>query len=162
MSDSMENFYSWMIKPISSDDVEIWFNMNNMIPEKRELFADFTFSLYFLIRDTYLGDEFTETQETKVLLSDSEKKEHFEWCWNKTIENFAKENIHFNKGGEHKEYFEQFFHDLFYNAEKKELALNISKFFSEVFDENKSFTKSDLDMMTDIYKRLNKNLKQKK
>jgi len=162
MSDSMENFYSWMIKPISSDDVEIWFNMNNMIPEKRELFADFTFSLYFLIRDTYLGDEFTETQETKVLLSDSEKKEHFEWCWNKTLENFAKENIHFNKGGEHKEYFEQFFHDLFYNAEKKELALNISKFFSEVFDENKSFTKSDLDMMTDIYKRLNKNLKQKK
>ena len=162
MSDSMENFYSWMIKPISSDDVEIWFNMNNMIPEKRELFSDFTFSLYFLIRDTYLGDEFTETQETKVLLSDSEKKEHFEWCWNKTIENFAKENIHFNNRGEHKEYFEQFFHDLFYNAEKKELALNISKFFSEVFDEKKSFTKSDLDMMTDIYKRLNKNLKQKK
>jgi hypothetical protein len=158
----MENFYSWMIKPISSDDVEIWFNMNNMIPEKRELFADFTFSLYYLIRDTYLGDEFTETQETKVLLSQEEKTNHFDWCWRKTIENFSKEGINFNFDGEHREYFEQFFNDLFYNAEKKEIAQNISKFFNEVFNENKAFTKSDLDMMTDIYKRLNKNLKQKK
>jgi DnaJ-class molecular chaperone len=150
-----------MIKPVSNDDVEIWFNMNNMVPEKRELFSDFTFSLYFLIRDTYLGDEFSETQETKVILSEEEKKNHFDWCWKKTIENFSKENVVFNKNGEHRDYFEQFFTDLFYNAEKKEIAENISKFFVEVFNENKAFTKSDLDMMTDIYKRLNKNLKQK-
>ena len=87
----MENFYSWMIKPVSNDDVEIWFNMNNMVPEKRELFSDFTFSLYFLIRDTYLGDEFSQTQETKVILSEEEKKNHFDWCWKKTIDNFSKE-----------------------------------------------------------------------
>lgn len=158
----MENFYSWMVKPVSNDDVEIWFNMNNMIPEKRELFSDFTFSLYFLIKKTYLGDEFFETQETKVILSEDEKSKHFEWCWSKTLENFAKENIHFRSTGEHKEYFQQFFNDLFYNAEKKEIAQNIQKFFAEVFNEDKAFTKSDLDMLTDIYKRLNKNLKQKK
>lgn len=157
----MENFYSWMIKPVSNDDVEIWFNMNNMVPEKRELFSDFTFSLYFLIRDTYLGDEFSQTQETKVILSEEEKKNHFDWCWKKTIDNFSKEKVVFNANGEHRDYFEQFFTDLFYNAEKKEIAENISKFFVEVFNENKAFTKSDLDMMTDIYKRLNKNLKQK-
>lgn len=136
--------------------------MNNMIPEKRELFSDFTFSLYFLIKETYLGDEFSETQETKVILSEDEKLKHFEWCWSKTLENFDKENIHFRATGEHKDYFQQFFSDLFYNAEKKEIAQNIHKFFVEVFNENKAFTKSDLDMMTDIYKRLNKNLKQKK
>jgi hypothetical protein len=157
----MENFYSWMIKPVSNDDVEIWFNMNNMVPEKRELFSDFTFSLYFLIRDTYLGDEFSENQETKVILSQEEKKNHFEWCWKKTIDNFSKEKVVFNTNGEHRDYFEQFFTDLFYNTEKKEIAENISKFFVEVFNENKAFTKSDLDMITDIYKRLNKNLKQK-
>jgi hypothetical protein len=49
--------------------------------------------------------------------------------------------------------------DLFYHAEKKEIARNIEKFFLELFSENKAFTKSDLDMVTDIYKRLNKNLK---
>jgi hypothetical protein len=155
----MENFYSWMIKPVSSEDVEIWFNMNNMIPEKRELFRDFTFSLYKLIESTYLGNEWDEVNETTVTLSQEEKQRHFDWCWVKTIDNFKKENIGFNQKGEHREYFNQFFMDLFYNAEKKEIVTNIEKFFIELFDVKKSFTKSDLDMITDVYKRLNKNLK---
>lgn len=154
----MENFYSWMIKPVNRDDVEVWFNMNNMILEKRQLFSDFTFGLYRLIKDTYLGDNLDENNETKVVLTDDEKESHFEWCWNKTIENFNKENIRFKLKGEHKEYYHQFFMDLFYNTEKKEIAENIEKFFSELFNEQKAFTKSDLDMVTDIYKRLDKNL----
>jgi hypothetical protein len=148
-----------MIKPVSSEDVEIWFNMNNMIPEKRELFRDFTFSLYKLIESTYLGNEWDEVNETTVTLSQEEKQRHFDWCWVKTIDNFKKENIGFNQKGEHREYFNQFFMDLFYNAEKKEIVTNIEKFFIELFDVKKSFTKSDLDMITDVYKRLNKNLK---
>lgn len=154
----MENFYSWMIKPVNRDDVEVWFNMNNMILEKRQLFSDFTFGLYRLIKDTYLGDNLDENNETKVVLTDDEKESHFEWCWNKTIENFNKENIRFKLKGEHKEYYHQFFMDLFYNTEKKEIAENIEKFFTELFNEQKAFTKSDLDMITDIYKRLDKNL----
>lgn len=155
----MENFYSWMIKPVNPEDVEIWFNMNNMIPEKRELFRDFTFSLYKLIESTYLGNEWDDVNETTVKLSQEEKQRHFDWCWVKTIDNFKKENIGFNQKGEHREYFNQFFMDLFYNAEKKEIVTNIEKFFVELFDMKKSFTKSDLDMITDVYKRLNKNLK---
>lgn len=158
---SMDNFYSWMMKPIGQEDVEIWFNMNNMIPEKRELFADFTFSLYHLIHDTYLGGDLDEPNETKVMLSDDDKMSHFEWCWSKTIENFNKENIRFNLKGDHKEYYEDFFKQLFYFAEKKEIATNIPKFFAEIFNENKTYTKSDLEMITDIYKRLDKNLNKK-
>jgi hypothetical protein len=48
--------------------------------------------------------------------------------------------------------------DLFYNAEDKIISENIIVFFKELFDESKVFTKSDLDMMTEIYKLLNKNL----
>jgi hypothetical protein len=155
----MENFYSWMVKPMNHEDVEIWFNMNNMIVEKRQLFGDFSFSLYNLIRDTYLGNDWDEQNETTVKLTEEEKEKHFEWCWNKTIDNFKKENIVFNYNGDHKEYYQQFFMDLFYLAEKKEIAYNIEKFFIELFNEKKAYTKSDLDMITDIYKRLNKNLK---
>ena len=39
--------------------------------------------------------------------------------------------------------------------------MNIEKFFQELFNENKAYTKSDLDMITDIYKRLDKNLNKK-
>ena len=63
----MENFYAWMMKPVGHDDVQIWFDMNNMIYEKRDLFADFTWSLIFLIKTTYLGGDFEENSETKVL-----------------------------------------------------------------------------------------------
>lgn len=154
----MENFYSWMMKPVNHDDVEIWFNVNNMIHEKRVLFSDFTLSLYNLIKTTYLGDDSDTTTETKLILSQEEKLTHFDWCWKKTLENFSKENIKFQYKGEHREYFEKFFVDLFYNAENKTISENINKFFQELFDEEKMFTKSDLDMLTEIYKLLNKNI----
>ena len=154
----MENFYSWMMKPVNHDDVEVWFNVNNMIYEKRQLFSDFTFSLYYLISSTYLGDDLDNTSETKIVLSQEDKLKHFDWCWKKTLDNFSKESIRFNVKGEHREYYEKFFMDLFYNAENKTISENIVKFFQELFDEEKMFTKSDLDMLTEIYKLLNKNI----
>jgi len=154
----MENFYSWMMKPVNHDDVEVWFNVNNMIYEKRQLFSDFTFGLHYLIKSTYLGDDTDNKSETKLVLSQEEKISHFDWCWKKTIENFSKENIKFNPKGEHREYYEKFFMDLFYNAENKTISENIDAFFYELFDEEKMFTKSDLDMLTEIYKLLNKNI----
>jgi len=154
----MENFYSWMMKPVNREDVEIWFNINNMIYEKRQLFSDFTFSLYDIIKSTYLGDDVTNPSETKIILSQQEKESHFEWCWNKTLENFSKENIKFNLTGEHKDYYEKFYMDLFYNAENNKISGNILMFFEELFNEEKMFTKSDLDMLTEIYKLLNKNI----
>lgn len=154
----MENFYSWMMTPINHDDVEVWFNVNNMIHEKRQLFSDFTFGLHQLVESTYLGDDSDNKTETKLVLTQEEKLAHFDWCWKKTLENFSKENIKFNLKGEHREYYEKFFMDLFYNAENKTISENISKFFEELFDEEKMFTKSDLDMLTEIYKLLNKNI----
>jgi hypothetical protein len=154
----MENFYSWMMKPVNHDDVEVWFNVNNMIYEKRQLFSDFTFGLHHLIKSTYLGDDTDNKSETKLVLSQEEKISHFDWCWKKTLENFSKENVRFNLKGEHREYYEKFFMDLFYNAENKTISENIDAFFYELFDEEKMFTKSDLDMLTEIYKLLNKNI----
>ena len=147
-----------MMTPVNHDDVEVWFNVNNMIYEKRQLFSDLTFSLYYLISSTYLGDDLDNTSETKLVLSQEDKLTHFDWCWKKTLDNFSKENIKFNVKGEHREYYEKFFMDLFYNAENKTISENIVNFFQELFDEEKMFTKSDLDMLTEIYKLLNKNI----
>ena len=154
----MENLFSWVMRPVNHEDVETWFNINNMIFEKRQLFSDFTFSLYDLISSTYLGDENDSTSETKLIMSQDEKISHFDWCWLKTITNFKKESIEFRIEGEHKEYYQTFFMDLFYNAEDKIISENIIVFLKELFDESKVFTKSYLDMMTEIYKLLNKNL----
>ena len=138
------------------EDVDIWFKVNNIIPEKMDLYYDFSFSLYYLILDTYLGDE--KNNETKITLSDEDKIKHFEWCWDKTIDNFKKEEIAFNRKGDHYDYFLSFFTEIFYNQKESKIKDSIGVFFNDLFDRKKPFTKSDLDMISSIYKSLDKNM----
>ena len=152
---SMENFFNWMSKPIPKDEVIIWFNVHNMNYEKIELYGDIFKSLNYVILDTYMGDE---TNETRISLSKEDKELHFEWCWNKMLEDFRKENIIIKHGGEHKEYFKSFFFDTFYNQSEKNVKESIPNFLFEVFDVEKPFTKSDLDILTELYKLMEKNI----
>jgi hypothetical protein len=122
----MENFFNYITKNLNHEEVDVWFRVNNIYPEKLELFSDFTHSLNTLIVDTFLGDE-TESTETKINLSDEDNRKHFEWCWNKVVDNFNKEKIIFEKKGDHYDYFESFFFEIFYNQKEKELRLSIEK-----------------------------------
>ena len=151
----MENFFNWMSKPIPQDEVIIWFNIHNMNYERIELYGDIFKSLNYIIIDTYMGEE---TSETKISLSHEDKELHFEWCWNKMVEDFKRENIIIKHGGEHKEYFRSFFFDTFYNQSEKNIKESISNFLVEVFDVEKPFSKSDLDILTELYKLMEKNI----
>jgi hypothetical protein len=152
----MENFFNYIAKPMLPEDVDIWFKVNNIIPEKMDLYYDFSFSLYYLILETYLGDE--KNNETKITLSDEDNIKHFEWCWDKTIDNFKKEEITFNRKGDHYDYFLSFFTEIFYNQKESKIKDSIGVFFNDLFDRKKPFTKSDLDMISSIYKSLDKNM----
>ena len=154
---SMENFFNWVSKPVQKEEVLVWFNINNMNYEKIELYGDFFKSLNVTITDTYFEEE---NYETKVNLSEQNKKEHFDWCWNKVLKNFQKENINFNEDGEHKDYFRKFYFDTFYNSNQKKIKEAIPNFLDEVFDMNTPFSKSDLEIMTEIYKIMEKNTSQ--
>ena len=154
----MENFFNYITKPLNPEDVGLWFRINNVIPEKLELFSDFSQSLNLIICETYLGEEL-KSNETKITLSNEDNEKHFSWCWNKTIDNFKKENLTFENNGEHYEYFKSFFEEIFYNQKEKVVRDSINNFFNDLFDLNKPFTKSDLDMISAIYKLLDKNLK---
>ena len=61
----MENFFNYLSKPVPEEEVDLWFKINNIIPEKLELFYDFSQSLNLLINETYLG-EFENKKETKM------------------------------------------------------------------------------------------------
>jgi hypothetical protein len=152
----MENFFNYLSKNLDQDEVDIWFNANNIIPEKLELYYDFTISLYNLVTDTYLGENVDN--ETKVTLSDEDNQKHFDWCWKKTVDNFTKEGLEFNHDGDHYDYFKSFFDEIYYKQENKNIKDSIGKFFSDVFDREKPFTRSDMDMIYTIYKSLDKNL----
>jgi hypothetical protein len=143
-----------MTKPLPKEELIIWFNVHNMTYEKIELCGDFFKSLNQIIMDTYLGDS---TSETKISLSYDDNLSHFEWCWNKVIENFKRENIIIKSDGDHKDYFQSFFMDTFYNQTESSLKKSIPKFLNEIFDVGITYSKSDLDLLTELYKLIEKN-----
>jgi hypothetical protein len=149
----MENFYNWMMVPVPKDEVDIWFSVHNMIPEKIELYGDIFESLTTLILETYLGEE---TNETKIRMSDDDITNHFDWCWKKTIDGFEKENILLDSDGEHKDYVKTFFLDSFYYQKDSEIRSAVKIFVKDLFDIDKVFVKSDLDIITEIYKVFNR------
>ena len=154
----MENFFDYISKPMKPDDVDIWLRVNNIVPEKLELFSDFAHSLNIIIIETYLGEP-PPSNETKITITDEDNNKHFEWCWNKIVIGFSKENIIFESKGDHYDYFKTFFDDIFYNQKEEKVRKSIGHFFNDLFDMKKSFTKSDLDMIVTIYKLLEKNMK---
>ena len=150
----MENFFNWMTKPLPQDEVIIWFNIHNMNYEKIELYGDISKSLTKIIMDTYLGENISET---KIMLSDKDNESHFEWCWKKMINDFRRENILIKYDGEHKEYFKSFYMDTFYNQKEDSVKKSIPKFLREIFDVDYMYSKSDLDLLTELYKLIEKN-----
>ena len=147
----MENFYNWITQPVPKEDVEIWFNIHNMIPERIELFGVMFKSLAISIIETYLGED---SSETKILLSDKDKKNHFDWCWKKMVSDFEKENILIDSEGDHQEYMWNFFQDSFYSQKEVNIREAIPHFIDELFNLDTPFAKSDLDILTELYKTL--------
>lgn len=151
----MENFINWMSAPIPQDELIVWFNIHNMNYEKIDLYGDIFKSLNHIIMDTYMGND---NKETKIILSEEDKDSHFEWCWKKMITDLKKENIILKHGGKHKDYFKLFFMDSFYNQKELTVKEAIPNFLVSVFDVNKPFVKSDLNILTEIYKLMEKNI----
>lgn len=150
------NFFNYITKQLNKEEVDIWFRTHNIILEKMELYYDFSNSLYLKITETYLGD--SDSGETKISMTDEDKENHFNWCWKKVLEDFKKEEIVFETDGDHYTYFKIFFDEIFYKQDDKKIRNSIDVFFRDVFDFDKTFTRSDLDMILEIYKNLDNNL----
>jgi hypothetical protein len=153
----MENLFNYISKQVDPEEVDIWFKVNNIIPEKMELYYDFCYSLFSLMVTTYLGGS-PETSETGVIMNEEENLQHFKWCWSKNIENFKREEINFNDEGEHFNYFYTLFTEVFYTQKREDLRNSINDFFDDLFNREKPFTQVDLDLVYNLYKSLDKNI----
>lgn len=133
------------------NQVDIWYRTHNINRDKVILYYDFLTSLYNIIDETFLGFD--------VLNNENEQKNHFNWCWRQVIENFNKENIFFKEKGNHFEYFFVFFLESYYSRKDFEKKHNISEYFYKLFDFNHIKTSSELDVLGEVYKILDQNLK---
>ena len=145
-----EQFFKYVVKPINRDEMAMWVKAHNINAQKSELFLDYIDSLLGLINETFLGDD--------VMGDDESRLNHFKWCWNKTIDNFRKENIHFNREGEHYEYFWNLVYESFYMDKNKRESGELEKFFTLLFKLYVLKSKSELDVLLEIYNILDRNL----
>lgn len=149
--ESKESYLGFISSENYKHQLDIWYRAYNISHEKTNLFYDFLISLYELIDSTYLGED--------VIKTESEQHNHFIWCWNKTIENFNKEKIHFKETGTHMEYFWNFFLEAYYFTKIEGNSIKIKEYFYRVFDFKHRKTRSELDILSEIYRLLNQNLK---
>lgn len=146
-----ENYLEFITSESYKHQLDIWYKAYNISREKTELFFDFVNSLYNLIEETYLGsDIFTEEKN---------QKGHFSWCWDKVINDFSKERIYFKERGNHYEYFWNFYLEAYYYVKLDNDIIRIPEYFNKLFDFKYKKTRSELDMLTEIYKLLDQNLK---
>ncbi len=138
-------------KPMKKEDVLILYRVNNVTPEKTELYLDFIQALYNIVTTTYLGDEVMGIRDIK---------KHFGWCWNKVVTSFRKEHIYFEDNIEIYSYFSSLFTESFYDEEDKSDG-NIKPlmdFWSTTFRYTPIKTRSELETFFDLYKLFDKSI----
>jgi hypothetical protein len=147
----MENseFVNYITNPLTIDQMNLLYKANDVKFDRCNLYYDFIKSLNKVIVDTYLGTEYITT--------DREVKEHYLWCFNNIVDNFKEESIVFDDVVRLKEYFFYFYDELFYKDSDKVLNKldNLAEFS---FDFHRIKSRSDIDIMIELYKLFEKSL----
>jgi len=145
-------FLNYLQNPLTKDVIKTIYDNNDIVYERSELYSDFIQTLLDKIFTTYLGDEITDNKD-QIL--------HFNWCWNKTIESFKKEDIIFEDNILAKNYFQNFMLDEFYHIDdKNDIVINkIKKVWIYIFDYTIIKVRLDVDTFVTLYKMFDKSLK---
>jgi len=144
-------FIRYITNPLTSEEMHLLYKAHNINYNKCELYYDFIITLNKLITSTFLGED--------VINSGEEIRQHFKWCIKEVFENFKKENILFRETGEIEEYFYHFYGELFYNDLNKEgIIEKLNKLAVLSFDYQRIKTKSDMDVLLELYRLLEKSL----
>ena len=144
-------FIQYITKPLSMEEMTLLYKANNINYDKCNLYYDFILTLNRKINNTFLGDD--------VINSEKDINNHFEWCFNNTVKNFSKEGINLKETNLLQEYFFNFYVELFYNiTNKKESLEKLDKFPNMSFKYYRLKTRSDMDVLLELYRIFEKSL----
>jgi|TARA_B100001094_G_C17878642_1_gene645760 hypothetical protein len=144
-------FIKYISTPLSKEEMGLLYKAHNINYDKCDLFYDFILSLNRIVTSTFLGDD--------VISTESDIKNHFNWCINEVIKNFKYENIIFNETQSIEEYFYYFYIEIFYNeSNKKDMLDKLDKLANLSFDYNRIKTRSDMDVLLELYRYFEKSL----
>jgi hypothetical protein len=138
-----------MVTPLSYEQMHLLYKANDIKFDRCGLYYDFIKTLNKNLVNTYLGPEYIN--------SEREIKEHYMWCFNKIIGNFKSEGIVFDDTQRLKDYFFYFYYELFYKDKEKTIN-KIDKLAELSFDFNRMKSRSDMDILIELYKMFEKSL----
>jgi len=148
-----KEFFEYISTPLNKDYITMTYKVHNIISEKTELYYEVVLSLFDIVFDTYLGREIIDTEK--------KMEEHFNWCWEENLKNFRKEGINFTDVEELHDYFNQFALESFYqdkNKVVKAVQTKIKWFWRKCFDYEGQRTRSELDILVEVYQIFEKSL----
>jgi len=144
-------FIEYITKQLTSQEMTLLYKANNINYDKCNLYYEFIMTLNRKVNNTFLGDD--------VINNEKDIKNHFTWCFDNTIKNFTKEGILFMETDLLKEYFYNFYVELFYYAPtKKDILDKLDKFPNMSFDYYRLKTRSDMDVLLELYRIFEKSL----
>ena len=144
-------FIKYITKELTMEEMKLLYKANNINYDKCNLYYEFIMTLNRKVNNTFLGDD--------VINNEEDIKNHFNWCFNHTIKNFSKEGILFMETDLLKEYFFNFYVELFYyTPTKKDILDKLDKFPNMSFDYYRLKTRSDMDVLLELYRIFEKSL----
>lgn len=150
MGNKQKELIETIRKDLSHAELHQFYRIHNVILERVDLFRDLCTSLTKTIYSTYLGDDIT---------SPKYQLKHFNWCWDKTLVDFNKENIFFKKQGTLFNYLLKYFQEMFYmNVNKYEEEVVILRYWKFIFSYTEPKRHKDLNFFITLYNLMNQNL----
>lgn len=147
-------FMSYIATPLTYDQMHLLYRANNIKYERCNLYYDLIMSLNKMINDTYLGSDFINGEK--------EITQHFNWCIDKVFNNFKEEKIIFDDTTAIKEYFYFFYYELFYKSkDKKNILKKLNNLGDLSFNYHRLKSRSDMDVLIELYKLLDKSINKK-
>lgn len=144
-------FIKYISTPLTQEEMVLLYKANNINYNKCTLFYDYIISLNCKVCDTFLGDD--------VINSEKDVKSHFNWCFNDIIKDFKSEGIIFEYDEELSDYFYNFYIEVFYNlTNKKDSEEKLNKLAKFSFDYHRIKTRSDMDVLIELYRLFEKSL----
>jgi len=150
MTNKRRELINELKKSLTLSELQIFYKRNNINFQEIDTFHDLAISLTETVHSTYLGDD---------VMKDGSQLRHFDWCWQKVLDDLKKENLEFKPNSTLYKYFVKYFKDMYYTRENKgESARVITRYWDLIMSYNTTKPHGELRIFLNLYKLMRKNL----
>jgi len=124
-----------------------------LLKDRIETCRDFTINLLLYI-DFYYIDKESLSDEVDI-------KNHYNFCYDKTCDDFEKEDLHFKNNIELRNYYYGIYYNQYYKLDKPSMKICYKFWNDDIFNINKFRNKNVMELLIELYDIFNTSLNKK-